>query len=149
LDKWKDIITACAPIAVALIGIIPTIIANRKKTQKSLEDFKHSVTKQNEETKKEVSELKTKFQEHADKEEEKDIIKARLKILEFSDDLYNSSANGIRFSKERFDQILEYVDDYEKYCDKHKGFKNSKAKSAINNIRDVYNKCVVNHSFLA
>lgn len=33
-----QILTACAPILVALIGIIPTVVANRKKTEKSIAD---------------------------------------------------------------------------------------------------------------
>lgn len=40
---WLEILKACVPILVALVGIIPTINSSRKKTQQSLESFKTEV----------------------------------------------------------------------------------------------------------
>ena len=34
------IVSACAPILIALIGIIPTIISNRKKTEQSIDEMR-------------------------------------------------------------------------------------------------------------
>ena len=42
-DKWLSILQACVPILVAFVGIIPTVIANRKKTQESLKDMQNKI----------------------------------------------------------------------------------------------------------
>ena len=38
-----QILTACAPILVALVGIIPTVVANRKKTDASIRETNEAV----------------------------------------------------------------------------------------------------------
>ena len=58
----------------------------------------------------------------------------RNRILRFDDEL----RVHMKHSREFFDQILTDIDYYETYCDTHEHYKNSKAESAIKNIRHVY-----------
>ena len=76
--------------------------------------------------------------------EENEAILARTHILRFNDELYN----GIRHSKEYFDQQLEDCDRYDKYCEKHPHFRNSRTVMATQNIKDTYNRLLEEHKFL-
>lgn len=76
--------------------------------------------------------------------EEKDADRARSEILMFNEELLRS----VRHSKERFDNILERVDEYEDFCDTHPLYKNNKAESAIANIKHRYELCLEQRDFL-
>ena len=60
-DKWLSILQACVPILVAFVGIIPTVIANRKKTQESLKDMQNKIVEDINNTKTEVTDIQTKL----------------------------------------------------------------------------------------
>lgn len=71
-------------------------------------------------------------------------LRARTHILRFADELYNKE----RHSKEYFDEILYDIDKYEKYCDEHPKFINSKTGMSSDLIKETYNKLIKEHSFL-
>ena len=71
-------------------------------------------------------------------------VDIRVRILKFNEELLHS----VRHSKDSFNQVLEDIDNYEKYCDTHPGFKNNRAVLAINNIKDAYKKCMQDRDFL-
>lgn len=68
----------------------------------------------------------------------------RYRILRFDDEI----RHGEKHSKEHFDQIIEDIDKYEDYCRDHPEFPNSKAVFAIRNIKNVYQKCTDEGTFL-
>lgn len=68
----------------------------------------------------------------------------RYRILRFNDEILH----GQKHSKEHFDQILEDVQNYENYCIENPKFQNNKAVFAIRNIKNVYQKCTDEGSFL-
>ena len=72
-------------------------------------------------------------------------IQARRRILRFSDEILF----GQRHSKEHFDEILDDIDSYERYCQEHKTYKNNRAVLAIATIRETYADCVQTHDFLS
>lgn len=76
--------------------------------------------------------------------EERDAILARTHILRFNDELYN----GVKHSQEYFIQQLEDCDRYEKFCDSHPEFKNSRTVIATQNIKDTYDRLFKDHKFL-
>lgn len=59
---------------------------------------------------------------------------ARTHILRFDDELIN----GIHHSREYFQQTLEDVDTYERYCSSHPTYRNNTCVLAIEHIRRVY-----------
>ena len=69
---------------------------------------------------------------------------ARYRILRFDDEIRHKT----RHSKEHFDQIIEDVDTYERYCQDHPRFPNGKAVSATDNVKRTYEKCKDENSFL-
>lgn len=68
----------------------------------------------------------------------------RTRILRFNDEILHKQ----RHTKEHFDQILVDISNYEMYCDKHKEYKNNIANLAIKHIKDTYNNCETNDTFL-
>lgn len=68
------------------------------------------------------------------KEDERDVITARVRILRFSDEIQH----GVMHSKEHFDQILSDITTYEDYCTKNPEFKNNITVLTIQNIKDIY-----------
>lgn len=68
----------------------------------------------------------------------------RYRILRFNDEV----KQGTRHTEEHFNQILEDITKYNRYCGEHKNFPNDKAVLAIKNIRDTYDKCMEENDFL-
>lgn len=71
-------------------------------------------------------------------------VLARTHILRFNDELYNN----IDHSKEYFDQTLEDIDTYEKYCIEHPEFKNHRTVFAEDHIKAIYQKLTNEHKFI-
>lgn len=72
-------------------------------------------------------------------------VDARRRILQFSDSLIHDER---RHSKEFFDQVMDDITDYEKYCDAHKDFKNNKADASIAHIKKTYSERLEDKEFL-
>lgn len=79
----------------------------------------------------------------ASDDEDKAIEKRRL-ILQFGDDL----RRGKKHSEEMFNQILDYITEYDAYCEAHPGFKNMKAAATEKLILHQWDHCVQNNDFL-
>lgn len=112
----KEIFALCVPILVALIPIIPTLIANHRSAKKSMNKLQETLDK------------------HIQEDAETNIRNVRYRILRFNDDL----CSGIKHSESCFEDILEDIDSYEKYCAAHPNFRNSRGKMAMEHIKETY-----------
>ena len=73
------------------------------------------------------------------------IRRVRQQILRFNDEiLFNR-----KHSQEHFEEILDDINIYEKFCQTHDDYKNNKAEFAINNIKRTYDRCLQEKDFLA
>lgn len=95
-------------------------------------------------TMKAIEELSKQIETLQETVDERDAVLARTHILRFNDELYN----GVKHSKEYFVQQLEDIDNYDKFCDKHPKFRNSRTTLASQNIKDTYNRLFDEHKFL-
>ena len=91
-----------------------------------------------------VKELSDNFDKHISLAEEEKIRDARARILRFNDEVLLNR----KHSKEHFEEILQDIDMYEKYCSAHPNYKNNKAVFAIDTIKEVYKKCLKDKDFL-
>lgn len=91
-----------------------------------------------------VDNLAKEFDAHVKKVDENYARQLRQRILLFSDEVLYEKGH----SKEHYDDILTDIDKYENYCNTHPGFKNNKAGMAIQTIKDAYQECKDEHSFL-
>ena len=109
-------------IAVAVIassgvwGLVQFLISRRDKTAEKLDSIIKAV--------REVSE----------RVDANSATLARTHILRFDDELIN----GIHHSREYFQQTLEDVDTYERYCVSHPAYSNNTCRLAIEHIKRVY-----------
>lgn len=126
MTLFEKILTACVPIIVALLGILPTLIASHSSSKKSMNKLQDTLDK------------------HIQEDAETNIKNIRYRILRFNDDL----CSGIRHSESCFEDILEDIDDYEKYCAEHPNFKNSRGKMAMEHIKETYAKLKNRGEFL-
>ena len=92
----------------------------------------------------EVTSVKKTLNEHIATDAEADAKQARRRIIDFADECRRS----VRHSEEHFDNVLEDIDTYEKYCDTHPKFENRKAVQSIKFILDIYDKCKRENDFL-
>lgn len=124
-------------IIVAVVAIIPTIIANRKKTQ-------DSIKASNEATDKRIDKIQSSFDAHVVDYEAAKASSQRYRILRFYDEI----CEGRRHSESHFEDILDDIDHYEHYCDTHKDYHNGRGHVAMQYIRDTYAKVKANGGFL-
>lgn len=89
-------------------------------------------------------EVKTKTDQLAERIDRKDAEDARNHILRFGDEVKNK----IRHSQEYFNQILDDITKYEKYCREHPDFKNERTAATEAIIKEVYQKCIRENDFL-
>ena len=75
---------------------------------------------------------------------QKDAEDARHHILRFGDEIKNK----VRHSEEYFNQILDDITKYEKYCNEHKDFQNARTVQTTEIIKRVYKKCYEENDFL-
>ena len=68
--------------------------------------------------------------------DDNDAKQARVRVLRFSDEIQT----GRLFSKDSFNQALDDITDYKAHCERYKDFPNDRAKSAMMNIKKVYDE---------
>ena len=137
MEQFVAILKECAPILVALVGIIPTVVANRKKTQQTLEENQKQ-------TKDQLEKVQKTLDNHIREDEDDKARNQRYRILRF----YDEMCEHRRHSESHFEDILDDIDDYEEYCDRHPDFKNSRGVLAMKNIRSTYDKLKSTGGFL-
>ncbi len=103
-----------------------------------------SKEKEDDEVLKIVQETEKKVEELCDFINEREAVLARTHILRFDDEIYNE----VKHTKEYFDQTLEDIDNYNKYCESHPDFKNQRTVMAAQHIIDAYDKVYKKHKFL-
>lgn len=76
--------------------------------------------------------------------EERFIRLDRSAIIKFADEI----SRKLEHSSEAFDDVLEAIDRYDKYCKSHDDFKNSKTTISAKLIKDTYERCKTEHKFI-
>ena len=69
---------------------------------------------------------------------------ARRNILSFDDEL----RRGLDHSEESFNQVLQDIKFYRRYCRTHADYENDKATSAIEHIRETYQRVKNENKFI-
>ena len=93
---------------------------------------------------KELDGVKRDLAAHVKVDDERNADEHRARILRFNNELLRD----IPHTHEEFIEVLADIDFYERYCEKHKDYKNNRAVHAIANISRVYDKRLENHDFL-
>ncbi len=132
------LIQVLAPILVALVGVIPTIIANRKKTEASLAALGDK-----------VDGLDKKLDKHIKENEFDNAKQVRVRILRFYDELCRAMSRGeMPCSESHFEDILDDVSYYKRFVINHPDFKNSRGEVAMEYIEKTYHEMKTTGGFL-
>ena len=73
--------------------------------------------------------------------DERDAVLARTHILRFQDELYND----VKHSKEYFEQTLDDIQTYDRFCTDNPKFANGRTKAAAKYIQDEYDRLFKAH----
>lgn len=143
-----SVITAIAPILVALIAIIPTIKSNRKKTETTFEEAlkktQTSIAEGTKATDQRIDKIQTTLDNHIRENEDDNARNRRTRILRF----YDEMCEGRKHSENHFEDILDDIDEYEKYCDAHPTYRNNRGHIAMEYIKTTYDKLKAKGGFL-
>ena len=150
MNDFLSILAALSPAVVALIGIIPAIIANRKKTQQAIDDLKETFEKHKKESTEGCKKIQSILEAHIKENEDTVARDYRYRILCFYDELCDRLRNHseIPFSEIHFADIIDDIDNYEAYCKAHPDFKNNRGAAAMEYIKETYAKLKENGEFL-
>ena len=91
-----------------------------------------------------IEKLTEKVDDLAAKSDERNAVNMRVRILRFRDEMLA----GNNHTHDSFQQVLNDIDDYEKYCDKHPDFRNNQTLATIQHIKDNYRERLEKHDFL-
>lgn len=94
---------------------------------------------------KEVGETKARLEEHIAEDGKHTADQHRTRILRFNTECLRHQ----RHTREDFIDILAEIDEYERYCQEHPGYKNSRCVHAVKNIGRVYDVLLETGDFLA
>ena len=143
MSTFLSILSICAPILIALIGIIPTIISNRKKTQEAIDELKRDIATHKQMNLQGCQKIQETLEAHIRENEETEARTTRYRILRFYDEL----CEGHVHSESHFEDIIEDIDRYETYCSNHKDFKNNRGTAAMEYIKKCYKEYKIQGRF--
>ena len=155
METFTNVVTAIAPILVAVVTIIPTIIANRKKTEESLKEMREAQKKELEKTqesikatqdaaKRDMERIQTTLDAHIREDEDERARNQRYRILRFYDEMCSHQDH----SESHFEDILDDIDAYEEYCEGHPDFRNNRGRVAMEYIKASYHAIKSRGGFL-
>lgn len=126
------IILAIIGIGGAILGFIQFLITRKDK---KLEDrMNEGFNKLDQKMDNMQTEFDGRFNALNRKIDDNEATNARIRILQFSESLQR----GEERSKESYDQINDDIDRYTMHWKKYDDYSNSKAESAIDNIKTLY-----------
>ena len=129
-----SIICACLALLGVLLNLfMPRIWSKRDKSAGKLDTIKL-----------EIGDLKQTLAEHIEEDERRDILQARRRVIDFADEC----RRGVRHSEEHFNNVLDDITVYDRYCTSHPSFPNRQAESSIRLIMDVYDVCKRENDFI-
>ncbi len=143
MDEW---ISAHLPETVMLIGLAGTTLIQVSPIEVNpWSDLARWIGRAiNKEILENVGSMQETLDKHITKDDERYAKQCRLRILRFNDEVLQNR----RHTKEHFDEILDDITEYERYCKEHPDYKNNKAAMAIHNVNRVYAECLAKNSFL-
>jgi len=133
-----------SPIKIAPLSWLAKKVGNA--CNRETNDTVKRLTTELAETKKIVADLTSALTEVKRICEENDTKAARERILWFGDELVYQPEK--KHSKDRWDSVVQYINDYDDYSDKHPEFKNHITDSTTKMIMESYMRCMRERDFL-
>lgn len=145
----KEFFLACGGAIVGgMFSVLLAILSRKwqktdKKTEADLAKEKLAADQERRHTE-QLNRIEKKLDQHIAENEAEFVVLARSRMLQFADEI----RRGAKHSQENFAAINDDINRYDDYCGKNPDFPNSKAEAAKKIIRDTYEKCVLENSFI-
>lgn len=136
---------AGAAVIKLLDGVLQFYLQRRAKNKDAANSKKSEVERRLDEVLTSIYNLQASIDSHVASDDERNAKMCRMRVLRFNDELIQGSP---LHTKEHFDDILDDITCYERYCHSHPLYKNNKAALAIENVKRVYRECEDEGSFL-
>ncbi len=148
LKDAETLLSAAGWAVFIILTVIQRFAPEGKRPWSSLAkmlgaEINRTVLLRQDELSSQISAVSAKLKSMEEDNEEDRAITARVRILIFEDELQE----GRRHSKDRFDQVLVDIDNYDNYCSKHPEFKNNQTRATVAHIRRVYSSRLEKHDF--
>ncbi|MBQ7278884.1 MAG: hypothetical protein IJR17_06775 [Clostridia bacterium] len=130
-------ILSSSSLIAAVVSIV-SLLLNRKWTKEDREADKQGEIVQ------EMGLLKANLQQHIASNAQENAKQARRRIIEFADECRRT----MKHSEEHFENVLEDIDAYRRYCTNTPAFENSKAVASTKFILDCYDKAKRTNDFI-
>lgn len=92
----------------------------------------------------ELKNMKSRMERMEVQDEQDKMDASRIRILRFGDEC----TRGLPHSEEHFNQVLDDINRYERYCNSHPDYKNAKAVLTIAKIKEIYGRRLEDGDFL-
>lgn len=141
----QTFIVACGGAAVAgIFTLIKYALERRDKKADKQEDKNEANKSTIKEIQKALNSIHQELLVHISSYQMDNANQARTRILRFGDE----ARRGLLHTQEHWEDIFRDIDSYEKYCDSHKDYINSKAVSTIAFLRGRYAEHLEENDFL-
>ncbi len=90
-----------------------------------------------------IDDLSDKVDKLTYKVDENQALTFRTRILRFNGEI----KRGVKHDEEEFNDCLEAIDGYEKFCKENPNFPNNKSILAIENVKRAYKEAYTNNNF--
>ena len=112
-------------MGAALISLLQFLITRHDNKKGKNREILNAITKLSEEV-----------QDIRHDQRERDAVLARTHILRFNDELYN----GVHHTREYFDQTIDDIKTYDRFCSENPEFANGRTEQAAQFIRKEYER---------
>lgn len=135
MELWMAIIGG--GVGAGIVSVIGAVLAAWQKRKYEKEDRADTVQSELKSVKRSIDTLSERIAQS-------EVLASRRDILRFDDELLSK----VRHSKDYFRQILDDIDVYDKYCNEHPRFRNGYTTAAEKHIRETYERCLEENSFI-
>lgn len=143
-----EVIAFFSAVIVALIGFIGQFIMYKSQRKDKIEDQKNTdnleILQTLEKIKENLNEIWEEVKITRHDSEENSIIECRIRILRFADEILHNIAH----TKDHFDQTMNDITRYEKYCREHPDFSNNITVNSVQIIEENFKKRFDKNDFL-
>lgn len=146
MDTILLLFTGAAGAAVIkmLDGVLQFFLQRHAKKKDAGEQQKTAEQLQLDAMNAKLDRMQQSLDKHIAMDDERAAKQRRMRVLRFNEEVILQQPH----TKEHFDEILDDITEYERYCHEHPLYKNNKAKMAIANVIQAYQKCEDENSFL-
>ena len=127
-----------------VIGFIEFLIKRKDDKEDKNKEIIKAINKLDEKVDDRFNTLDAKIDSVDRKGDERNAITSRVRILKFRDEMLEGKGH----THDSFQQVLNDIDEYEKYCEEHKDFRNNQTVSTIEHIKHNYSERLEKHDFL-